>query len=272
MTADIEVPVALHLDHCPDRAGDHRLPRGGLELGAVRRLAAAGRGEPAADHRGRRGGPPRTARTSRARSRRSPGVEDGIGSDDRGGPAVPGRRRSTSSRRTGVDVFAPAIGNAHGVYTTDARRWTPSGSPTSSSATGIPIALHGGTGLTDEQFTRPDRPRLRQGEHLHRAQGHVHEVEPGVPARTPSSGTSGTRRRCSRPCRRDGRWRWPPTTCARFGSAGQGRVSRAGADLRLRRRARRHRAVRAPAGVQPDVRRVRPAGALVRGGVRARSC
>ena len=41
------------------------------------------------------------------------------------------------------------------------------------------------------------------------------------------------------------------------------------ADLRLRRRARRHRAVRAPAGVQPDVRRVRPAGALVRGGLRA---
>ena len=41
-----------------------------------------------------------------------------------------------------------------------------------------------------------------------------------------------------------------------------------GPDLRLRRRARRHRAVRPPARVQPDLRRVRAAGALVGGGVR----
>ena len=42
----------------------------------------------------------------------------------------------------------------------------------------------------------------------------------------------------------------------------------AGARLRLRRRARRHRAGRASGRVQPDVRRVRAAGALERGGVR----
>ena len=41
------------------------------------------------------------------------------------------------------------------------------------------------------------------------------------------------------------------------------------ADLRLRRRARGHRALRAPAGLQPDVPRVRSPGRVVRGGVRA---
>jgi fructose/tagatose bisphosphate aldolase len=51
-----------------------------------------------------------------------------------------------------VDVFAPAIGNAHGVYRTepklDAQRVSDivAGQP-------VPIALHGGTGLTDAQFT-----------------------------------------------------------------------------------------------------------------------
>jgi fructose-bisphosphate aldolase class II len=54
-------------------------------------------------------------------------------------------------RSTGVDVFAPAIGNAHGMYKTtpklDAQRVTDI-----VEATGIPVALHGGTGMTPEQF------------------------------------------------------------------------------------------------------------------------
>jgi len=53
---------------------------------------------------------------------------------------------------TGVDVFAPAIGNAHGMYKTtptlDSQRVTDI-----VQATGIPVALHGGTGMTPEQFS-----------------------------------------------------------------------------------------------------------------------
>lgn len=53
---------------------------------------------------------------------------------------------------TGVDVFAPAIGNAHGTYKTtptlDSQRVTDI-----VKATGIPVALHGGTGMTPEQFS-----------------------------------------------------------------------------------------------------------------------
>ena len=165
------------------------MPRGGLELGAVRRLARC-----------------RSRRTSGRPSRSSPrparygaqvegeiesitGVEDGIGSDTESA-----RQTLDVSvafiEATGVDVFAPAIGNAHGVYKTtpklDAQRVTDV-----VEATGVPCALHGGSGLTDDAVHRPDRPRLRQGEHLHRAQGAVHEVEPGVPAGRRAAGQVG---------------------------------------------------------------------------------
>jgi fructose-bisphosphate aldolase class II len=78
------------------------------------------------------------------------GVEDDIGSDE---ASV---RQSLEVavdfiKRTGVDCFAPAIGNAHGQYTSapvlDHRRVSDL-----VEATGIPMALHGGTGLSKEQF------------------------------------------------------------------------------------------------------------------------
>jgi ketose-bisphosphate aldolase len=53
---------------------------------------------------------------------------------------------------TGVDIFAPAIGNAHGMYKTtpklDNQRVTDI-----VEATGKPVALHGGTGMTPDQFS-----------------------------------------------------------------------------------------------------------------------
>ena len=79
------------------------------------------------------------------------GVEDGIGSDEAA------QRQSLPValefiRATGVDVFAPAIGNAHGVYRAepklDAQRVSDI-----VAAQPVPIALHGGTGMTDAQFT-----------------------------------------------------------------------------------------------------------------------
>ena len=54
---------------------------------------------------------------------------------------------------SGVDAFAPAIGTAHGLYKSEVKinfdlikRLTEN--------TEIPIVVHGGTGLTDEQFSR----------------------------------------------------------------------------------------------------------------------
>ncbi len=150
MTAGIEVPVCLHLDHCPEREvitdclrrgwnsvlfDASRLPveenlRQVIEVVAqAREVGAHVEGEIEA----------------------ITGVEDGIGSDD-----VASRQSLQVAvdfiERSGVDVFAPSIGNAHGVYaaepTLDNQRVTDL-----VEATGIPVALHGGTGMTDAQFT-----------------------------------------------------------------------------------------------------------------------
>jgi fructose-bisphosphate aldolase, class II len=149
MTAGIEVPVTLHLDHCPDRAviteclakgwnsvlfDASVLPveenqRQTVEVVAEAHAVGAGvEGEIEAIQ----------------------GVEDDHGSDEES------KRQSLEVslefiRATGVDVFAPAIGNAHGFYastpTLDSQRVSDI-----ADAARVPIALHGGSGMTDEQF------------------------------------------------------------------------------------------------------------------------
>jgi ketose-bisphosphate aldolase len=149
MTRHIKVPAALHLDHCPDRAllsaclargwssalfDASALPyeenrRQTIEVVAeARRYGAGVEGE----------------------IESIKGVEDGIGSDTESN-----RKTLEISldflRATGVDCFAPSIGNAHGVYATtpklDAQRVTDI-----INVIPVPIALHGGTGLSNEQF------------------------------------------------------------------------------------------------------------------------
>ncbi len=149
MTRPITVPVALHLDHCPERdvistcleAGWNSVLFDGSKLSVeenkrqcievvaeARRYGAAVEGEIEGFKR----------------------VED-MADDERV------NEQSLEAavdfvRATGVDVFAPAIGNAHGMYKTtpklDNQRVTDI-----VAATGIPVALHGGTGMTPEQFT-----------------------------------------------------------------------------------------------------------------------
>ncbi|MBC7724254.1 MAG: class II fructose-bisphosphate aldolase [Burkholderiaceae bacterium] len=149
LTRGIGVPVALHLDHCPDRdviseclkAGWNSvlfdastLPveenqRQTIEVVAeARRYGAQVEGEIEA----------------------ITGVEDDHGSDE----VAPRQSLSTALAfidATGIDVFAPSIGNAHGSYKAapvlDAGRVTEI-----VEARGIPIALHGGSGLSAEQF------------------------------------------------------------------------------------------------------------------------
>ena len=150
LTAGIEVPVSLHLDHCPDRKvissclgkgwnsvlfDGSRLPveenlRQTIEVVAeARSYGAHVEGEIEA----------------------ITGVEDDIGSDEEA------KRQSLPValdfiRKTGIDVFAPAIGNAHGVYRAEPRLDAQRVSDIVA-AEPIPIALHGGTGMTDAQFT-----------------------------------------------------------------------------------------------------------------------
>lgn len=149
MTRGIEVPVTLHLDHCPDRqvvteclkAGWNSVLFDASELPVeenqrqtievveeARRYGAQVEGEIEA----------------------ITGVEDDHGSDE------VSQQQSLETAlafidATGIDVFAPSIGNAHGTYKAapvlDVERVTEI-----VDARNIPIALHGGSGLSPEQF------------------------------------------------------------------------------------------------------------------------
>ncbi|MCY0905908.1 class II fructose-bisphosphate aldolase [Arthrobacter sp. H14-L1] len=150
LTRGIHVPVALHLDHCPDReviteclkAGWNsvlfdasNLPveenqRQTIEVVAeARHYDAQVEGEIEA----------------------ITGVEDDHGSDN----IAPQQSLDTALNfidATGIDVFAPSIGNAHGSYKAapvlDVGRVSEI-----VKARNMPIALHGGSGLSPEQFS-----------------------------------------------------------------------------------------------------------------------
>ena len=150
LTRDCPVPVTLHLDHCPQRSVITDCLDGGWnsvlfdahELDVAENLVQTTEVvKEAAAHGAHVEGEIEGIR----------GVEDGVGSD----------RASVQQsldvavdfiKRTGVHCFAPAIGNAHGHYKAapvlDHQRVTDL-----VQATGIPMALHGGTGMSAEQFT-----------------------------------------------------------------------------------------------------------------------
>ena len=86
-------------------------------------------------------------------------------------------------KETGVDVFAPAIGNAHGVYATTPKLDSQRVSDIVE-ATGIPVALHGGTGMTPSSSPTWST-WLCQGEHLDSPKDRLHEVGLRVHERAP---------------------------------------------------------------------------------------
>ena len=149
LVRDVPVPVTLHLDHCPYREVISDCLEGGWnsvlfdahELDVAENLRQT------------------TEVVAQARAHGAhvegeiegiQGVEDGIGSDD---ASVQQSLEVAVDfiTRTGVDCFAPAIGNAHGQYKAapvlDAQRVSDL-----VDATGVPMALHGGTGLSADQF------------------------------------------------------------------------------------------------------------------------
>lgn len=143
------VPVVLHLDHCMDRdvlreclrAGWNSVLFDGSELAlddvttqtreVVDEARAAG-----AEVEGEIEG--------------IQGIEDGVGSDD-ASALYPVEIAIEFIRTTGIDCFAPAIGNAHGAYR-QLPRLDVDRVDALVAATDLPMALHGGTGLTAEQF------------------------------------------------------------------------------------------------------------------------
>jgi ketose-bisphosphate aldolase len=149
MTAGIEVPVTLHLDHCPERAVITEC----LERGWNSVLFDASH-LPVEENKRQTVEVVAEARRHGAHVEGEiesiTGVEDGIGSDT----AAAQQDLDVALdflRTTQVDVFAPAIGNAHGSYkrapVLDFDRVSDI-----VAAYRVPIALHGGSGLSDDQF------------------------------------------------------------------------------------------------------------------------
>ncbi|MEU4221318.1 class II fructose-bisphosphate aldolase [Actinoplanes sp. NPDC026623] len=145
-----EVPVTLHLDHCPQRSVIADCLRGGWnsvlfdahELDVAENLRQTT--EVVAEAR-------RAGAHVEGEIEGIQGVEDDLGSDE--ASVVQSLEVAVDFiTRTGVDCFAPYLGNAHGRYkqapVLNAQRVSDL-----VAATGVPMALHGGTGLSDEQFT-----------------------------------------------------------------------------------------------------------------------
>ncbi len=147
---EVKVPVAIHLDHCPDRAWITTC----LKAGWNSVLFDASELDVAENTR-------QTIEVvAEARAYGADvegeiesvlGVEDGIGSDE-AGTVHPVDVSVDFIDATGIYCFAPAIGTAHGLY-----KGTPELMPERVTAIvekcPIPQVLHGGTGLDDAQFT-----------------------------------------------------------------------------------------------------------------------
>ena len=149
MTRGIEVPVTLHLDHCPDRAVVTECLKAGWNS-----VLFDASNLPVEENQRQTIEVVAEARAYGAQVEGEieaiTGVEDDHGSDD------VSKQQSLEVAldfidATGIDVFAPSIGNAHGSYKAapvlDAERVTQI-----VQARNIPIALHGGSGLSAEQF------------------------------------------------------------------------------------------------------------------------
>jgi len=147
---EVPVPVSLHLDHCPDRAWITTC----LETGWNCVLFDASHLDVEENTR-------QTIEVVAEADRHGAqvegeiesvlGVEDGVGSDE-AGTVHPIEVSSRFIEATGIYAFAPAIGTAHGLY-----KKTPHLMPERVTEIvqrhPIPMVLHGGTGLTEEQFT-----------------------------------------------------------------------------------------------------------------------
>ena len=149
MTRDLTVPVSLHLDHCPEREvislclekGWNSVLFDGSKLTVEENkrqtieVVAEARGYGALVE-GEIEGFKRVEEMADDERVNEQGLETAV----------------DFVRSTGVDIFAPAIGNAHGMYKStpklDNQRVTDI-----VEATGKPVALHGGTGMTADQFS-----------------------------------------------------------------------------------------------------------------------
>ena len=147
--ANVTVPVALHLDHCPNPsiiqevvmarwssvlfdASSMDLDKAVRDTAAICELAHAAGVEVETEIED------------------IVGVEDGVGSD-LVGHAYAAEQVAKAARASGADLIAPQLGTAHGEYK-GRPHLLPERVRELRAMTDKPIVLHGGTGLTEDEF------------------------------------------------------------------------------------------------------------------------
>ncbi|HMR64419.1 MAG TPA: class II fructose-bisphosphate aldolase [Anaerolineae bacterium] len=151
MAGRVAVPVTLHLDHCPDPA----VAKTCLEVG-WNSVLFDGSGLSYEENFEKTVEIVKLANQTGASVEGElvtvGGVEDGIGSDEEG-ELLPIEKEIEFIRESGIYCYAPPIGTAHGFY---------KAAPTIRyermqelvEATQMPMVLHGGSGLTNDVFTK----------------------------------------------------------------------------------------------------------------------
>jgi ketose-bisphosphate aldolase len=147
---DVPVPVTLHLDHCPDRewisiclrTGWNSVLFDGSELDVAENTRQTVEVVAEANEHGAQ---------VEGEIESVLGVEDGVGSDE-ASEIHPVEVSGEFIETTGIYSFAPAIGTAHGLYKAEPHLM-PERVTEIVERHPIPQVLHGGTGLTEAQFT-----------------------------------------------------------------------------------------------------------------------
>jgi fructose-bisphosphate aldolase class II len=151
MATRARVPVALHLDHCPDP----EVARSCLKVG-WNSVLFDGSGMSFEENQKLTKEIVAFAKTLDAAVEGEvvavAGVEDGMGSDEEGG-LPPIEKELEFIEDTGIYCYAPPIGTAHGFYkATPKIRYDRMEYLVQK--TNMPMVLHGGTGLTPEVYKR----------------------------------------------------------------------------------------------------------------------
>ena len=149
MAGRAKVPVALHLDHCPDPD----VARMCMNVG-WNSVLFDGSGMTFEDNQKLTKDIVAYAKTKGAAVEGEvvavAGVEDGVGSDEEGG-LPPIEKELEFIADTGIYCYAPPIGTAHGFYKAEPKiRYDRMEYLVSK--TNMPMVLHGGTGLNDEVY------------------------------------------------------------------------------------------------------------------------
>jgi ketose-bisphosphate aldolase len=151
MAGRATVPVALHLDHCPDP----EVAKACIDVG-WNSVLFDGSGMTFEDNQRLTKEMVAFAKTRGAAVEGEvvavAGVEDGMGSDEEGG-LPPIEKELEFIADTGIYCYAPPIGTAHGFYKAEPKiRYDRMEYLVQK--TNMPMVLHGGTGLNDEVYGR----------------------------------------------------------------------------------------------------------------------